>query len=52
MGSLIASSGDPDQTLHSVASYLGLQCFPVILSLVPRIKWATSVPTAMWNFGI
>ena len=29
MDKLFANSGDPDQTLHSVASDLGLHCFHV-----------------------
>ena len=29
MAYLSANSGDPDQTLHSVASDLGLYCLPI-----------------------
>ena len=31
MAKLFANSGDPDQTTYSVASDLGLNCFPVSL---------------------
>ena len=31
MAELFANSGDPDQTLHSVASDLGLHCLPITL---------------------
>ena len=36
---LFANSGDPDQTLHSAASDLGLHCLPVILLGVSRLQW-------------
>ena len=29
MAALFADSGDPNQTLHSVASDLGLHCLPI-----------------------
>ena len=32
MVELFANSGDPDQTLHSVASDLNLHCLPITLS--------------------
>ena len=31
MADLFANSGGPDQTLHSVASDLGLHCLPITL---------------------
>ena len=34
-----ANSVDPDQMLHSDASYLGLHCLPVTLLGVSRLKW-------------
>ena len=36
---LFANSGDPDQTLHSVASGLGLHCLPITLLGVSRLQW-------------
>ena len=36
---LFANSGDPDQTLRSVASDLGLHCLPITLLGVSRIQW-------------
>ena len=37
MAELFANSGDPDQTLHSVASDLGLHCLSVTLLGVSRL---------------
>ena len=34
-----ANSGDPDQTLHSVASDLGLHCLPMSNKKVARHIW-------------
>ena len=34
-----ANSGDPDQTLHSVASDLGLYSLPITLLGVSRLQW-------------
>ena len=31
MAKLVANNGDPDQTLHSAASDLGLHCLPILL---------------------
>ena len=39
MSKLIANSGDPDQTLCSAASDLGLHCLPVTLLGVSRLQW-------------
>ena len=39
MAKVVANSGDPDQTLHSAASDLGLHCLPVILLRVSRLQW-------------
>ena len=39
MAKLYANSGDPDQTLHSVASDLGLHCVPITLLWVSRLQW-------------
>ena len=36
---LFANSGDPDQTLHSAASDLGLHCLPITLLRVSRLQW-------------
>ena len=35
----IANSEDPDQTLHSAASDLGLNCLPISLLWDARHKW-------------
>ena len=37
MAKLFANSGDPDQTLHSVASDLGLHCLPNTVLGVSRL---------------
>ena len=37
MAKLFANSGDPDQTLRSVASDLGLHCLPITLLRVSRL---------------
>ena len=42
MAKLFANSGDPDQTLHSVVSDLGLHCLPVTLLWVSRLQWVNS----------
>ena len=39
MVKLFANSEDPDQTPHSAASDLGLQCLPVTLLGVSRLQW-------------
>ena len=39
MVALFANSGDPDQTLHSAASDLGLHCLPNTLLGVSRLQW-------------
>ena len=39
MADVFANSGDPDQTLHSVISDLGLHCLSVTLLGVSRLKW-------------
>ena len=39
MAKLLANSGDPDQTLHSAASDLGLHCLPVALLWVSQLQW-------------
>ena len=36
---LFANSGDPDQTLHSAVSDLGLHCLPNTLLGVSRLQW-------------
>ena len=38
MVELFANSGDPDQTLRSVASDLGLHCLPITLLGVSRLQ--------------
>ena len=42
MGKLFANNGDPDQTLHSAASDLGLHCLPVTLLGVSRLQWVNA----------
>ena len=39
MAKLFANSGDPQQTLGSVVSDLGLHCLPVTLLRVFRLQW-------------
>ena len=39
MAKPFANSGDPDQTLRSAASDLGLQCLPITLLRVSRLQW-------------
>ena len=39
MVELFASSGDPDQTLHSAASDLGLHCLPDTRVEVSSLQW-------------
>ena len=39
MVELFTNSGDPDQTPHSVASDLGLQCLPITLLGFSRLQW-------------
>ena len=38
MTELLANSGDPDKTPHSVASDLGLHCLPITILEVSRLK--------------
>ena len=40
MVELFAYSGDPDQMLRSVASYLGLHCLPVTLLGISSLQQA------------
>ena len=42
MVEVFANSGDPDQTLHSAASDLGLHCLPITLSRVSRLQWVNA----------
>ena len=39
MAKLFANSGDPDQMPCSVASDLGLYCFPITLLGISRLQW-------------
>ena len=39
MAKLFANSGDPDQTLFSAASDLGLHCLPFTFLRVSRLQW-------------
>ena len=39
MVELFANSGDPDQTLHSVASDLGMHCLSVTRLGVSSLQW-------------
>ena len=43
MAKLFANSEDPDQTLHSAASDLGLHCLPVTLLGISRLQWVNLV---------
>ena len=38
MAKLFANSGDPDQTLRSVASDLGVHCLPITLFEFPGLQ--------------
>ena len=40
---LFVNSGDPDQTLSSAVSDLGLHCLPVILLGVSRRQWVNTL---------
>ena len=52
MAKLFANSGDPDQTLHSVASDLGLHCLPDTLLGVSRLQWVKTISDIRWfNIG-
>ena len=39
MAEVFANCEDPDQTLHSVASDLGLHCLPITLLGVSLLQW-------------
>ena len=39
MAKLFANSEDPDQTLQSAVSDLGLHCLPVTLLGISRLQW-------------
>ena len=39
MAKLFANSGDSDQTPHSVVPDLGLQCLPITILGISRLKW-------------
>ena len=41
MVGLFTNRGDPDQTLHSVVSNLGLHCLPITLLGVSRHQWVS-----------
>ena len=43
MVELFANNGDPDQTSHSAAPDLGLQCLLTILLGVSRLQWVKCV---------
>ena len=46
MAKLFANSGDPDQTLRSAASDLGLHCLLITLLRVSRLQWVKSSSTS------
>ena len=46
MVELFANSGDPDRTLHSAPSDLGLHCLPITLLGVSRLQWVKAPITA------
>ena len=48
MVELFADSGDPDQTLHSVASDLGLLCLPITLLAVSRLQWVNIICSLLY----
>ena len=48
MVELFANSEDPDQTPRSVASNLGLHCFPAIRLGVSSLQWVNIVQEE-WN---
>ena len=43
MVELFANSGDPDQTLHSAVSDLGLHCLQTTLLGVSKLQWVKSL---------
>ena len=43
MAKLFAHSGDPDQTLHSAVSDLGLHCLPIIHLGVSRLQGVNKI---------
>ena len=49
MAKLFANSEDPDQMLHSAASYLGLQCWPITLLRVSRLQLVRCLDTYICN---
>ena len=49
MAKLFADSADPDQTLHSEASDLGLHSLPVTLLRVSRLQWVNKANTSVGN---
>ena len=50
MSKLIANSGDPDQTLCSAASDLGLHCLPITLLGVSRLQWVKILSGMAYTF--
>ena len=50
MVELFANSGDPDQTLRSAASDLGLHCLPVTLLGVSRLQWVRTHNTVLFFY--
>ena len=44
---LFANSGDPDQTIWSAASDLGLHCLPITRLGVSRLQWVNSSHTRL-----
>ena len=44
-----ANSGDPDQTLHSVASDLGLHCLPMSHQKDTRLLTHLSLASFLWE---
>ena len=51
MAKPFTNSGDPDQTLHSAASDLGLYCLPITFYRSPNYNGLTTVmyPTKMYK---
>ena len=45
----VANSGDPDQTLHSAASGLGLHCLPMSYRKDARLKWVNIIMLSIYT---
>ena len=52
MAKLFANSGDPDQTLHSAASDLGLHCLPVTFLRIFLLQWVKDLDMSILSGGM